>query len=1143
MIMTAVAIEHVTGVSPSTFILKRLPDGKSMRPVVVPSPYETAVDDQPRSNLMHELRWYLEKFLKYPFPPATNRAENVLKALKTWGSQAFEQLFDHGDAAQWLASSEVLQIRSDDSAVLSWPWEALVDPRAGYLGQQRRVERRMNELPDPPEPANLPQDRVNILLVIARPFAEDVAYRSVGLPLVELIRSRALPAQVDILRPPTFDQLRDELRRHPGYYHVLHFDGHGEFGTGSGQPSRYTLIGQQGQLIFEDARGAADPKQAADLSALLREYAVSTVVLNACQSAMLDETAQSAFGSVATALLQSGVRSVVAMAYALYVSGAQVFLPAFYRRLFEKGSVADAVRAGRQEMVAHKGRVCARGRYPLEDWLLPVLYQQDATDFTFAAQANLPQKPTRLPEEVSSYRPPYGFVGREGPILKMERALHRGAPAILVQGLSGAGKTALARGFLRWLDETGGLDKALWFDFRDIRNALYVINAVGSAVFGGDFAVLPDRMARLADRLRAARLVMVWDNFESAGNHLTEEDRSRLGAFLDGIRGGRTKVIITSRSTEQWLKPEQRMEIFLGGLHGEERWEYCEAILLDLGLHVDRNDQMLSALMDQLSGHPLAMRAVLPKLEHLTPAQVAEALRSNLAELNLPEDEEEGRLFATLRFVEQGLDEPLRPLLRLVALHEGHVAAAYLVAMGAIVNQEWTEERAGRCLSELAGAGLMWDIGNSVYELHPLLTSYLRARGDDRDEACRRAFVLVISKPADDLLPLPLHQQRRPFEMFGANFQHALALAESLSMDQQVSILLQALGIYAANSENFPDAIRYYTRLEHVTPEGSKLRAIAWHQLGIIAQRQREFPKARDYFLKSLRISENQDPAQAAKTYYHLGGIAESQRDFQMARSWYLKGLTIDEENAYWEESGTTYDSLGSLAEQEDKLEEAKHWLDKALHVWLQRGREENAARTFHDLGVVAQRGNDMRGARAYYRRSAAIAERLGMESNLAKTYHQLGILARYEGDLAGAQDWYLRAVEIKEKLGDLLDAASTYNQLGNISQLEGNLRIAREWFRKSLETKKSYGEVHGAALTYNNLGGIAAMEGNWRDAAKWLALSIDAAHRTDDSQIAEHAKGNFYFFRDNASPEDRRIIDQIWSEFQSGKLPEEPTS
>jgi hypothetical protein len=32
------------------------------------------------------------------------------------------------------------------------------------------------------------------------------------------------------LRPPTFDRLREHLREKPCYYHILHFDSHGETG-------------------------------------------------------------------------------------------------------------------------------------------------------------------------------------------------------------------------------------------------------------------------------------------------------------------------------------------------------------------------------------------------------------------------------------------------------------------------------------------------------------------------------------------------------------------------------------------------------------------------------------------------------------------------------------------------------------------------------------------------------------------------------------------------------------------------------------------------------------------------------------------------------------------------------------------------
>ncbi len=77
------------------------------------------------------------------------------------------------------------------------------------------------------------------------------------------------------------------------------------------------------------------------------------VVLNACQSGMVDAAAETAFASVAASLLRAGTRGVVAMAYSLFVSGAQEFLPDFYCRLFETGNVAEAVRAGRNNLRYH----------------------------------------------------------------------------------------------------------------------------------------------------------------------------------------------------------------------------------------------------------------------------------------------------------------------------------------------------------------------------------------------------------------------------------------------------------------------------------------------------------------------------------------------------------------------------------------------------------------------------------------------------------------------------------------------------------------------------------------------------------------------------------------------------------------------
>jgi hypothetical protein len=526
----------------------------------------------------------------------------------------------------------------------------------------------------------------------------------------------------------------------------------------------------EGQLVFETDEGQPEPVAAEMLSMLLRECAVPGVVLNACQSALLGEQVEDPFASVAAALLRSGMRSVVAMAYSLYVSGAQQFLPAFYGRLFEEGRVAPAVRAGRQQMLSHPDRVCVRGLFPLQDWLVPVLYEQDPLDFSFARAASegFTPKPSKLPDALQREQNPYGFIGRDGPLLELERALRRPPSGVLISGLGGVGKTTLARGFLQWLDSTGGLGEGcFWFGFQEIRSAEFVFNRIGETLLGSQFAATRSyKLEALAETLCAKRFIIVWDNFESAAGipgtavnaNLPEADRTLLAEFLDKLRGGASKVLITSRSTEDWLGAGRRFLLPLGGLAGEERWEYCEVILKDMGLHINRNDKDLVELMKLLGGHPLAMRAILPRLERLSAAEVVKALRSNIADLKLG-NETEQILFAAMRFVEQGLPQDLRPLLFPVAMHEGFLDADFIESMAQQEGGGWTRSDIDALMNALVVAGLLRDVGQATYEMHPVLTVYLRStrfpttQAEARDRWAR-AFVDIMSRFANHLVLL-----------------------------------------------------------------------------------------------------------------------------------------------------------------------------------------------------------------------------------------------------------------------------------------------------------------------------------------------------------------------------------------------------
>src|SRR4051794_8977443 len=91
--MPTLIVRHAVGSDPPQFTVTRLEDGKASPPVPVPPPNGVRVEGRPNDTLAGELRWYLEAFLDYPFPPETGHAERVRAALAAWGRAAFDALF------------------------------------------------------------------------------------------------------------------------------------------------------------------------------------------------------------------------------------------------------------------------------------------------------------------------------------------------------------------------------------------------------------------------------------------------------------------------------------------------------------------------------------------------------------------------------------------------------------------------------------------------------------------------------------------------------------------------------------------------------------------------------------------------------------------------------------------------------------------------------------------------------------------------------------------------------------------------------------------------------------------------------------------------------------------------------------------
>ena len=1086
-------------------------------------------------TLGHELAWYLENYLDLPIGPNVDRAVRLLAALRLWGKQSFEALFGQGQARDFYRDATRaghaelhLVVASDSPRVLSWPWEALRDPQVGDLAHLCRIERQLDEVPEPlPLPDALPQDQVRILLVTARPLRNDVAYRSITRPLVELIRQEQLPAEVTLLRPPTFAQLQRELTSHPGRYHIVHFDGHGGFGAVAGG-GRDRFRGPQGQLLFENAEGAEDPVSAEQLSQLLREHRIPIAVLNACQSAMLTEQAEDAFASVATALLRAGVRSVVAMGYSLYVDGARQFLPAFYLELFRSGNVAQATRSGRQAMYKQP----ERGGIELQDWLVPVLYQQDPLELSFAGKATAPPQtlPDSIPPEarVEASHSPHGVIGRDSAVLALERASRRQPPALLLHGLGGVGKTTLARGYIEWLAHTQGLpDPIIWQSLADVRSFDYLRNRLVEELFGTNAMALPDgqKWPALTKALRERAALIVWDNFESASGTadagtadeftaMSTQDRRALKHFLESLRGGRSKVLITSRSDEQWLGTTACFRVPLGGLQGEERRELARAILADHGARLDPRDAETAKLIDSLLGHPLMMRAILPKLASQTAERVLVEL-DRYQPQSSSEDPVEQRLHTTLRYVENGLPEVLRPLLMPIGLHEGYVYADFLAAVAKESGQSYTLAQVSQALEMLEVAGLVRGVGNYVYEMHPALGRYLRTPSSQttnadmdavRQQAWEQGFCAVMAGLANHCAPKQLHEQRPIFELFGGSFERALALSLARGELNEVGALQQAQAVYAFNTRNLPLAAQRFEAYAATCERRQRedLEAAPYQQLGRVAQKRRDFDAAEAWYSKSLAIIERQgNEYDAAQSYGQLGDLALDRRNFDTAEAWYRKALVIFERQDNDYGAASTYHQLGMVAEERRDFDAAEAWCRKALAIQERQNNEQGEASTYHQLGMVAQKRHNFDAAEAWYSKALEIFERQNNELGVAQSYGKLGNLALDRRNFDTAEAWYSKALAIFERQDNEHNAAGTYYQLGIVAQERRDFDAAEAWYRKALAIQERQNNEHDAASTYYQLGMVAEERRDFDAAEAWYRKALAIQERQNNEHDA----------------------------------------
>ncbi|MHB8600667.1 MAG: tetratricopeptide repeat protein, partial [Ktedonobacteraceae bacterium] len=263
---------------------------------------------------------------------------------------------------------------------------------------------------------------------------------------------------------------------------------------------------------------------------------------------------------------------------------------------------------------------------------------------------------------------------------------------------------------------------------------------------------------------------------------------------------------------------------------------------------------------------------------------------------------------------------------------------------------------------------------------------------------------LLISKEPDE----------RQISQFVTGLEYEnLVTALNLGLDAQVSIwdIYRALSKYLDATQ---DQQRGLTLGQDVLihleqyPEDKLAGKSGFEFAGVIdniAKRQlllKRYTEAEESYKKTLSIllknkaySEDQIKQFSASIYHQLGYVAQEQRQWKQAEQYYQHALQLKiEYNARYEQA-STYHQLGIVAQEQRQWGQAEQCYQHALQIYIEYNARFDQALTYHQLGRMAQEQRQWGQAEQCYQHALQIYIEYNARFDQALTYHQLGRMAQ----------------------------------------------------------------------------------------------------------------------------------------------------
>jgi len=258
-----------------------------------------------------------------------------------------------------------------------------------------------------------------------------------------------------------------------------------------------------------------------------------------------------------------------------------------------------------------------------------------------------------------------------------------------------------------------------------------------------------------------------------------------------------------------------------------------------------------------------------------------------------------------------------------------------------------------------------------------------------------------------------------------------------------------------------------------------------------------------------LRFGETQPYPSAIAQAYNLMGVASSLKsDYPKALDYYQRSMKIFEQEGDKRGLAFNLNHIGNIYADQGQYPKALDFYQRCLKNFEEIGYKIGVAGSLGNIGLIYSEQGESAKALDYHQRSLKIFEEMGDNRGMGLSLQNIGLIHEKQGAFPLALDFYQRGLKINEEMGYKGTMATSLNNIGGIYDYQGDFPLALDYYQRSLKMFEELEEKKGMTLVLGNIGLLYQAQGDNSQALKFcnkgLSMSQEIGTLVDEKKACE---------------------------------------